>query len=148
MRTAEKWLYKMLDGGKIKKRIYRMLLRLVFSCDIPSTIKCGKNIQLPHNGLGVVIHKDCVIGNNCVIYQNVTLGGNGKIINGKPIKGGPTLEDEVAIFGGACVLGPITIGNNSYVGANAVVTKDVPSNCLAYGNPATITVRKFDYNFK
>lgn len=145
MRKAEQWAYKSICGSKF----YKMLLRLVFSADIPCTVKIGKNLRLPHNGLGVIIHQRAVIGDNCVIYQNVTLGGNGVILkDGSVRQGGPVLEDGVAVFSGACVLGPITIGRGSYIGANAVVTKDVPPNSIVVGNPGVIKPRTHDYCFE
>ncbi len=127
--------------------MWHYALRIFFSCDIPISVKVGTDFQLIHNGLGVVMHPKTVIGNNCKIYQNVTIGGNGKIINGKTISGAPIIQDNVAIFCGACVLGPITIGHDSYIGANAVVTKDVPPFSLVYGNPSIITERQFEYDF-
>ena len=127
--------------------IYTLILRMVFSCDIPAETDFDASSQLVHNGLGCVFHPKARIGKNCKIYQNVTLGGNGKIVNGSPIKGGPILEDNVAVFAGACVLGPIKIGHDSIVGANAVVTKDVPPNSLVVGNPAIIKPLSFEYYF-
>ncbi len=148
LRKAEKWLYKQKMGGKLKKKLYNKLLRIVFSCDFPTTTKIGKGIMLPHNGLGVVIHPKAEIGNYCVIYQNVTLGGNARIDKDGVIKnaGAPKLEDGVAVFTGACVLGPIIIGHDSYIGANAVVTKDVPPNSIVVGYNQ-IKERNFEYNF-
>lgn len=146
MRKCEKWFYKSRKGLKIKRKFYYFMMRILFSCDIPISVKGGKGLFLPHNGLGVVINSKAVIGNNCTIYQNVTIGGNGKIVDGKVTNSGaPKLEDNVIIFSGACVLGPITIGENSYIGANAVVTKDVPQNSLVVGN-GIIKERNFDYN--
>ena len=84
---------------------------------------------------------------NTKIYQNVTIGGNGKIINGRVQTGAPVLQDNVAVFAGACVLGPITIGHDSIIGANSVITKDVPPNSLVFGNPATIKKLNFKYKF-
>lgn len=118
--------------------------RIVFSCDISASVKTGKCLQLYHNGLGVVIHPKTIIGNNCAIYQNVTLGGNGKKDKGISQSGAPTLEDNVKVFCGACVLGPITIGHDSYIGANAVVTKNVPPDSLVFGNPCQIVKRSFE----
>lgn len=144
MRTAEKWMYKATNGSKL----YSFFLRVIFACDIPTSVKVGKNVQLPHNGNGIVMHNKTVIGNNCVIYQGTTLGGNGVIDkDGNVRRGAPILEDGVAVFCGACVLGAITIGHDSYIGANAVVTKDVPPNSLVVGNPAVIKERKITYNF-
>ncbi|CVI73811.1 Serine acetyltransferase [Eubacteriaceae bacterium CHKCI004] len=151
-RKAEKIMDKahMYYMRKCYKRalLYTNILRIVFACDIPAEVQFSQSAQLVHNGLGCVFHPKTVVGDNCKIYQNVTLGGNGKIINGKPITGAPTLEQNVAIFAGACVLGPIIIGHDSIVGANAVVTKDVPPHSLVVGNPAVIKELTFEYNFE
>lgn len=152
MRQCEKKVYKMINcysrGKKRKAAFYSKLIRIIFAMDIMPETKISDNVEFVHNGLGVVIHPKTIIGKECKIYQNVTLGGNGKIINGKPNVGAPTLEENVAIFSGACVLGPISIGHDSIIGANAVITKNVPPNSLVYGNPATIKPLNFDYNFK
>lgn len=152
MRKAEKILRKSIDaykkGNLYIAKFYCNLLRIVFSCDILYTSDIDKSVQLVHNGLGCVFHPEVSISENCKIYQNVTLGGNGKLINGKVVnKGGPKLEKNVTIFSGACVLGPITIGEGSIVGANAVVIKDVPPNSIAVGIPAIIKPKKSEYNY-
>ena len=146
LRKAEKCFLKSRKS-KFFKKYYTNMLRIVFACDIPATVEVGEGFELIHNGLGVVIHPRAKFGKNCKVYQNVTIGGNGKIIDGVTQVGAPIIEDNVAIFAGACVLGPIRIGHDSYIGANAVVTKDVPPNSLVYGNPAVITERKFAYDF-
>ena len=84
--------------------------------------------------MGVVIGETTVIGDNCLLYQGVTLGGTGKDKG----KRHPTLGDNVMVGAGAKVLGPINIGNNVKVAANAVVLKDIPDNCTAVGVPARI----------
>ncbi|MBO5632537.1 MAG: serine acetyltransferase [Aeriscardovia sp.] len=122
-------------------------MRTIFSFDFRPEVILGEKVQFIHNGLGTVFHPKTKIGNNCKIYQNVTLGGNGKIIDGATTKGAPTLEENVAVFCGACVLGPITIGHDSIIGANAVITKDVPPNSLVFGNPAIVKELKFKYDF-
>ncbi|HEM4709038.1 TPA: serine acetyltransferase [Streptococcus suis] len=127
---------------------FSTVLRVVFSCDLPAEVQFHESIQLVHNGLGCVFHPKTVIAENCKIYQNVTIGGNGKIINGEIISGAPKLEKNVAVFAGACVLGPITIGHDSIVGANAVVTKNVPPHSLVIGNPAQVKELNFEYNFE
>lgn len=127
---------------------YSTMLRIIFSCDIPAEVEFATNSQLVHNGLGCVFHPKTIVSDNCKIYQNVTLGGNGKIINGEVLKGAPKLEDNVAVFAGACVLGSITIGHDTIIGANAVVTKDVPPHSLVFGNPAIVKELTFGYNFE
>ncbi|EGA90829.1 serine o-acetyltransferase [Planococcus donghaensis MPA1U2] len=151
MRKAEKILQlsiKSYNDKKIKKaKFYNMILRTVFGCDILYSSKINETVELVHNGLGCVFHPDVKIEENCKIYQNVTLGGNGKKVGGKTInRGGPILRKNVVVFAGACVLGPITIGENSIIGANAVVTKDVPPNSLAVGVPAVIKTKNSEYN--
>ena len=90
-----------------------------------------------HNGLGCVFHRAAVVGPGCKIYQNVTLGGNSKVQDGEIVnRGAPVLEKDVTVFAGACVLGPVTIHEGAVIGANAVVTKDVPAYYVAKGNPA------------
>ncbi|MGL6107383.1 serine O-acetyltransferase [Romboutsia sp.] len=133
----------------IRAKAYNILLRIVFACDIYYTAHIDESVELIHNGLGVVIHPKSKISKGCKIYQNVTLGGNGKIVNGEKINlGGPKLEEDVTVFAGACVLGPIVIGKGAIVGANAVVTKDVPPNSLAVGVPAVVKPLNNNYNFK
>lgn len=114
--------------------IYKFM-RVFFSCDIKYTVQIGNNVNFFHNALGVVIHKHSVIGNNVSIYQNVTLGGNGKEgeLNGPPI-----IKDGAFIGAGAVILGPVTIGENARVGANAVVLQDVPPGATAVGIPARV----------
>lgn len=150
-RQSEKMIYKMVNEYK-KNRIkiskfFFIIIRIIFSADIPPSIQIDENVEFVHNGLGCVFHPKTVIGKNCKIYQNVTIGGNGKIINGNVNKGAPVIKNNVAIFAGACVLGPIVIGENSIIGANCVVTKDVPPNSLVVGNPAVIKELKIEYNF-
>ncbi|MGG1217962.1 hypothetical protein ABE236_10935 [Priestia endophytica] len=152
MRKAEKLLISSIkaykNGRILKAKVFQGLLRILFGCDIMYTSNIHKSIELVHNGLGCVFHPGVVIGPGCRVYQNVTLGGNGKLVDGKPTnKGGPRLEKNVTVFAGACVLGPVTIGEGSIVGANAVVTRDVPPNSIAVGSPAVIKPKKHEYNF-
>ncbi len=94
----------------------------------------GKNLFIDH-GMGVVIGETAVIGDSVLLYQGVTLGGTGKETG----KRHPTIGNGVVVGAGAKVLGNITIGDNSYIGANAVVIKDVPSNSTVVGIPGRIT---------
>ncbi len=94
----------------------------------------GKNLFIDH-GMGVVIGETAIIGDNVLLYHGVTLGGSGKETG----KRHPTVGNNVVVGAGAKILGNITIGDNSYIGANAVVIKDVPSNSTVVGIPGRIT---------
>lgn len=104
------------------------LARLRTGVEIHPSAKIGKNLFIDH-GHGVVIGETAQIGDNCTIYQGVTLGGTGK----EQGKRHPTLLNNVVVGAGAKVLGNITIGNNVKIGANAVVLVDVPDNCTVVG---------------
>lgn len=99
--------------------------------------KIGKCLFIDH-GSGVVIGETTVIGDNVVMFHDVTLGGRG---NDKG-KRHPTIKDNAYIGSGAKILGNITIGKNSKIGANAVILDDVPDNCTAVGMPGRIVNKK------
>ena len=96
----------------------------------------GKGLLIDH-GSGVVIGETAEIGDNCTIYQGVTLGGTGKD-KGKRHQ---TLGDNVMVGSGAKILGPFKVGDNSKIAANAVVLEEIPENCTAVGVPARIVRR-------
>ena len=110
--------------------IVRVLMRLIFSCDIPYQVEIGEKTTFPHMALGVTIHNYCKIGKNCKILQNVTLGGR------SGHKEVPMIGNNVLIGANACVLGPIKIGNNAQIGAGSVVIHDVKENEVVAGVPA------------
>lgn len=112
--------------------LIRAIMRVVFACDIPYDTVIGEGAVFPHHALGVVIHPDAVIGKNCVIRQNVTIGGRNEIAIL------PHIEDNVSIGCGAIILGPVHIGEGAQIGAGAVVVKDVPAGATAVGVPAKI----------
>ena len=119
-------------------RIVSQFSRFLTGIEIHPKAKIGKNLFIDH-GMGVVIGETSEIGNNVTIYHNVTLGGIAPSINSndqRNTKRHPTLEDNVVVGSGAQILGPIIIKKNSLVGANAVVTKDVPENAVMIGIPA------------
>lgn len=93
----------------------------------------GRRLVIDH-GMGVVIGETAEIGDDCLIYQGVTLGGTGKDVG----KRHPTIGNRVMISAGSKVLGPITIGDDSRVAAGAVVLKDVPPNSTVVGVPARV----------
>lgn len=100
----------------------------VSGADIPLTCQIGGGLRLPHPN-GVVIHPDARIGPNCLIFQQVTLGTVDS--GGTPVVGG-----HVDIGAGAKLLGPVVIGDDAVIGANAVVVSDVPPDHVATGIPA------------
>ena len=119
-------------------RIISQFSRFLTGIEIHPKAKIGKKLFIDH-GMGVVIGETSEIGNNVTLYHNVTLGGIAPSINSndqRNTKRHPTLEDNVVVGSGAQILGPIIIGKNSLVGANAVVTKDVPENAVMIGIPA------------
>jgi serine O-acetyltransferase len=115
-------------------RLLSQLSRLMTGIEIHPGSKIGKRFFIDH-GMGVVIGETAVIGDDVLIYQGVTLGGAG-LEKGKRH---PTIGDNVVIGAGAKILGNIKIGDSSYVGANAVVIKDVPANSTVVGVPGRIT---------
>ena len=105
---------------------------LLYNCSVPASCKIGEGTRFGYGGIAVVIHSRAVIGKNCLIGQGVTIGG----------KSGwyevPCIGDNVHINAGAKIIGPVRIGNNVEIGANCVVVKDVPDNCVVAGVPARI----------
>lgn len=114
--------------------LYYVISRIIFGAELPPSVKIGEGVEFAHGGLGVVVHKDAIIGDNTKIMHSVTIGGK----DGAPP---PIIGDDCFIGVGACILGDIRIGNNVKVGANSVVLNDVPDNCTVCGAPARI-VRK------
>ncbi len=119
-------------------RIISQFSRFLTGIEIHPGAKIGKNLFIDH-GMGVVIGETSDIGDNVTIYHMATLGGIAPSINSndqRNIKRHPTIEDEVVIGSGAQVLGPVTIGKCAKIGANAVITKDVPEKAVMVGIPA------------
>ena len=119
-------------------RIISQFSRFITGIEIHPKAKIGKNLFIDH-GMGVVIGETSIIGDNVTIYHNVTLGGISPSIdsdNQREVKRHPTLQDHVVVGSGAQVLGPITVRKNAKIGANAVVTKDVPEKGVMVGIPA------------
>ena len=119
-------------------RIISQLSRFFTGIEIHPGAKIGKNLFIDH-GMGVVIGETSEIGNNVTIYHMATLGGIAPSINSneqRQVKRHPTLGDCVVVGSGAQILGPVMIGANAKVGANAVVTKNVPENAVMVGIPA------------
>ena len=119
-------------------RIISQFSRFLTGIEIHPGAKIGKNLFIDH-GMGVVIGETSEIGENVTIYHMVTLGGIAPSINSngqRNIKRHPTIEDYVVIGSGAQVLGPVRVGRCAKIGANAVITKDVPEKAVMVGIPA------------
>ena len=119
-------------------RIISQLSRFLTGIEIHPRANIGKNLFIDH-GMGVVIGETSEIGDNVTIYHMVTLGGISPSVNSneqRNLKRHPTLKDNVVVGSGAQILGPVTVGKNAKIGANAVVTKDVPENAVMVGIPA------------
>lgn len=118
---------------KLIARIFSHLARILTGIEIHPGAQIGRRFFIDH-GMGVVIGETAIIGDDCTLYHGVTLGGT----TWKKGKRHPTLKNNVVIGAGAKVLGPITLGNNSKVGSNAVVVTDIPNDSTAVGIPAKI----------
>ncbi len=125
----ERWMY--LHHLTLFSVIIKGLIRILWGAVIPYQTQIGTGTHFAYQGLGVVLHKDCIIGENCFIRQHVTIGGGGG-----PAGGLPTIGNNCDIGCGAVILGDIHIGNNVKIGANSVVIHDLPDNCVAVGAPA------------
>lgn len=130
------FLYRLIYHYKniqILKLFFTAIRFVSFSINIHPNVKIGEKFMIGHPEC-IVIHSNSVIGDNVTIAQGVTLGGTtGKIKSGRDA---PIIGDNVFIGAGAKILGPVKIGKNSIIGANAVVITDIPNNSVAVGIPA------------
>ena len=125
------WCYK--HGWLFLARAISQHSRRVTGIEIHPGATLGRRLVIDH-GMGVIIGETAEVGDDCLIYHGVTLGGTGKDVG----KRHPTIGNNVLIGAGAKVLGPITVGNNSRIAANSVVLKAIPDNCTAVGIPARV----------
>ncbi|MED1865418.1 serine O-acetyltransferase [Fictibacillus nanhaiensis] len=135
------WAHRL--AHKLFKRNWLFLARLISQIsrfftgiEIHPGAQIGRRFFIDH-GMGVVIGETCIIGNDVTLYQGVTLGGTGK----EKGKRHPTLEDHVLVATGAKVLGNITIGKNSKVGAGSVVLQHVPPDATVVGIPGRVVIK-------
>ncbi len=117
-------------------RVMSILNRFITGIEIHQAARIGPGFFIDH-GMGVVIGETAEIGEDCMLFHGVTLGGTGKATG----KRHPTLRDGVVVGAGAKILGAITIGNNTYIGGNSVVLEDVPDNCTVVGIPGRVVRR-------
>lgn len=129
LHRAAHWLWT--HDGKLTARILGTISRYLTGVEIHPGAKIGQGVVIDH-GMGTVIGETAEIGNGCIIYQGAALGGTANTAG----KRHPTLGINVLVGCGAKILGPITIGDNTKIGANAVVTRSLPANVTAVGIPA------------
>lgn len=118
---------------KLLARIISQLARFFTGIEIHPGAKIGRRLFIDH-GMGIVIGETTEIGDDCMLYQGVTLGGTGKDAG----KRHPTLGNRVMVSSGAKVLGPFTVGDDAKIGSGAVVLKEVPAGCTVAGVPGRI----------
>ncbi len=125
------WLWQ--HGCKLPARTLSQISRSLTGIEIHPGATIGRRFFIDH-GMGVVIGETTIIGDDVLLYHGVTLGGTSLAKK----KRHPTIGNNVLIGMGACILGPITIGDHCKIGASAVVNKDIPPNCTVVGNPGQI----------
>ena len=126
-----------MRGWVTMPRLISHVARLLTGIEIHPRAQIGRRLFIDH-GMGIVIGETAIVGDDCHLYQGVTLGGTST----RREKRHPTLDRGVIFGSGAQILGPITVGADARVGANAVVTKDVPPGCTAIGIPARLIACK------
>ena len=126
---------------KLLARWISQITRGITGIEIHPGATLGNNFFIDH-GMGVVIGETAVVGDNVTLYHGVTLGGT----SSQKVKRHPTLEDNVVVGAGAKVLGAITIGKGSRIGANAVVVKSTPPNSVIVGVPGQVLVRNYEHS--
>jgi serine O-acetyltransferase len=121
-------------GVPILPRFMMTIMKVLTGMEIHPRAEIGNSLFIDH-GVGLVVGETVIIGNNCTLFQNVTLGGTGKHSG----KRHPTLGDNVFVGAGATLLGPINVGNNVRIGAETfIIMHNVPSNCTVVGVPGKI----------
>lgn len=125
---------RMCNSGKIC-RVFSILLKrinqFIFHVNIPPQVTIGKRLDLPHGGFGIVMHNDTIIGDDAIIFHNVTIGN-----------GGARIGDRVYIGTGAVIVGAVKIGDDVTIGANVVITFDIPDNMTVVGQKNRIIDNK------
>ncbi|MFP3397782.1 serine O-acetyltransferase EpsC [Brevibacterium sp. H602] len=127
------------DVGKVPARLMSQLVRTLTGVEIHPGARIGRRFFIDHAN-GVVIGETSEVGDDVMLYHQVTLGGTSMA----QTKRHPTIGNHVLVGAGAKILGPVVVGDNSAVGANAVVVKDVPADSSAVGIPATVRSKKKD----
>lgn len=130
------YLYK--KNVPIIPKILQRMIYILYNAHIPCEANIGSGTILGYGVMGIVIHTNAKIGENCMILQQVTIGTAVPFFDMNNLHPVPIIEDNVYIASGAKILGGITIGEGSVIGANSVVTKDIPRNSLVLGIPGKV----------
>ncbi len=132
--VPEHWLWE--HGHRSLARVLSQITRHITGVEIHPAAQIGKHFFIDH-AMGVVIGETTIVGDNCVLYQGVTLGGTGK----EKGKRHPTIGNRVIVSSGAKVLGPFTVGDDVRIGSGSVVLKEIPPGCTVVGIPGQIVKR-------
>lgn len=132
----KRWLFFFLRkeqaaSSKFLRKVYALGKKVMLAgtgCEFPASAISGGGLRIPHLN-GIIISPVAKVGKDCTIFHQVTLGVNGR----KSLERGPFLGDRVSIGAGAKIIGPVQIGNDVTIGANAVVTKDIPDGATVAG---------------
>ena len=125
------WLDKKGINGHPFRFLCERFIEITTGISIPAACTIGKGLRIHHFG-GIILHPSVIMGENCTLYHEVTIGDIGGV--GKAA----TIGNNVLIGAGAKIIGEITIGDGVVIGANAVVNRNLPANCVVVGNPARI----------
>jgi len=128
---VSRWLY--VHHVPFLPKLITLVIFLIYNSKIPYQASIGKGTRFGYGGMGVIIHKNAVIGTDCSIGAQVTIGGGNSRYPGVP-----TIGNNVRISKGAIVFGGFNVGDNVVIGANAVVNKPVPDNAIVAGVPAKV----------
>jgi serine O-acetyltransferase len=135
--THRLWIAEGLPGSRFVARVLAQVTRVVTGVEIHPGARIGRRFFIDH-GMGVVIGETAVIGDDVIVYHGVTLGGK-DLTHGRRH---PTVGDRVVLGAGSSLLGPITVSSDSVVGANTVVTRDVPGWSVVTGSPGVARPRR------
>lgn len=134
-RFTIRWRWLRMPFSFLYKTLH-LISHILTGIELPCEVTLGHRFRIEHFG-GIIISGDAVFGDDCIIRNGVTVG-----LKNTGRRGSPIIGDRVDIGAGAKILGPIHIGNDVNIGANAVVITDVPSNCLAVGIPARVLPKR------
>lgn len=138
MYYKSRWLY--LHHLTPLAVLYKAMIYLLCNCYIPYTADIGEGCAIAYRGMSVIIHSRAKIGKNCIIGSCVTIGGQKKQYEV------PVIGDNCYLASGCKIFGPVTIGSGSFIGANSVVTRNVPEKSLVSGIPGKVIKENIEIN--